>query len=264
MVHEIIQTYYRNTQILDKLAIFFNNNLLQHTDSLNYLLQRGISKKAIEEFRIGYDINALSLQTFIEKENISLESLSEIGVLTKNEDNSYYDRFADRIIFPILDIKGLVASFSGRVWQESDERAKYINGSLSSTYQKSLTLFGLFQALYDIQKNNLVLVTEGNVDVITCHVKDIKIAVATCGSAFTKEHFQLLKMFVNRFIFCFDNDESGRKSTEKVKGLLKDEKTIKVGYLNIEGVKDLDLFIQVNGAAKLKEIIKEFSNELVF
>jgi len=260
----IVKRYYSKTQILLKLANYFNRNLLFDQKALNYCLNRGLTKKGIDSFLIGYDINASSLQNFIEREKLDPEILINLGFLSKNEDNSYYDKFSKRIVFPVFDIKGNVMGFSGRIWKKGDTRSKYVNCALSSIYQKSLAVYGLFHSIYDILISNLVIIVEGIFDVSTCHQEGIKIAVSSCGTSFMKEHFLILRQFTNRFIFCFDNDTGGNVAIEKVKKLLNNEKGIKVGYLKIEGAKDPDEFIQKYGSEYLKSSILELEKELIF
>jgi len=261
IVDDIVKRYDDKVKILNKIAKFFNRNLFFNKNALDYCtINRGFTKKSIDDFLIGYDTD--KLLEFIEKEKINFEYLIELGVLSQNKNNSYYDKFSGRIIFPVFDLKGNIIGFSGRIWQSGDNRSKYVNSTLSTVYQKSLSLYGLYQALNDIIESNLVLVVEGNSDVITCHQEDIKITVSSCGTSFTEEHFLILNQFTNRFIFCFDNDESGKKSIERVKKLLSTKKDIKTGYLKIEGPKDLDEFIQNYGSNSLKESILKLESQL--
>ncbi len=262
IINDIVAKYNDKVNVLRKLAKFYNRNLLFNQEALNYCaVNRGFTKKSIDNFLIGYDIK---LFDFIEKEKIDPEVLVQIGILSKNEDGSYWDKFSDRIIFPIFDLKGNVISFSGRTWKKKDEKSKYINSSLSTVYQKSLSVYGLYQGLTDIIESNLVLIVEGNPDVVTCHQEDIKIAVSACGTSFMEEHFLILRQFTNRFIFCFDNDKGGEKSIERIKELLSDKTNIKVGYLKIDGAKDPDEFIYKYGAYSLQKSILNLESRLTF
>lgn len=263
IVDDIVKRYDNKTNILQKLARFFNRNLLFNQSALNYcLIDRGWKKSSIDEFLIGYDDN--KLQEFIKREKIDIDFLVRIGVFSKNADGTYYNKFSKRVIFPIFDLKGNIAGFTSRVWKDNDTRSKYVNTSLSDVYQKSLLVYGLYQAVYDILMSNLVLVVEGNPDVISCHQEDIKIAVSACGTSFMDEHFLILRQFTNRFIFCFDDDEGGEKSIVRIKEMLKDKKDIKVGYLQIDGVNDLDELIREFGADSLKKSILNLESKLQF
>lgn len=264
LVDKIIENYISKSKILEKLFHSFHRNLIYNKEVFNYCQDRGITKKSIDMFCLGYDSGSSFLQNIIDVEHISYELLEEFGIIVKNDEEDFYiNKLSNRIIFPIQDIKGNYTGFSARIWKEGDKRPKYINSNLSELYQKSLTMYGLYQSIYDISMYNLVLIVEGNIDVISCHQEGIKIAVATCGSIFKKEHLLLLKQFTNRFIFCFDNDEAGKRATEKARELLKDEKDIKIGYLQVGGTKDLNEFLQKGDKSSIINSLKEFDLELV-
>lgn len=260
IINDIVTRYENNTKLLNKLALFFNRNLLLDQKALDYcVINRGFNKKSIDSFIIGYNVR---LQTFIDREQIDPEVLIKVGVLLKNDDGSYYDKFSNRIIFPFFDLKGDVVGFTGRLWKENIKKGKYIHSSLSTIYQKSLNIYGLYQALSSIVESNLVFIVEGNPDVITCHQEDIDITVSVNGTSFMEEHYLILRQFTNRFIFCFDADEGGEKGIEKIKELLNDEDDIEVGYLKLEGAKDPDEFINKFGSSFLKESILKLESKL--
>jgi len=262
IIDDIFKNYNKKLQVFQKLTKFFNKSLLYDLDASNYLLNRGLTKSTIETFSIGYDKSASSLQQFIEKENIDIVDLEELGVLTKNEDGSYYDKFVRRIIFPVFDLKGNVIAFSGRVYKKDDNRSKYITSNLSEVFQKSLSLYGFYQSLQNIIKYKAVFIVEGNIDVNMCYQEGIKITVGPFGTSFMEEHFLLLKQFADTFIFCLDNDEGGKKSEERIRKMLENETDTKIGYLHLEGVKDPDEFIQNYGITPLVNTIIEMKNEL--
>lgn len=261
-VDDIVKNYNNKLQILQKLTKFFSRNLLFNKEALNYCLDRGLTKNTIDTFYLGYDESALSLQNFIEREKIEARELESLGILKRNDDGSYYDKFVKRIIFPVFDLKGNVIALSGRVYKKDDVRSKYIVSNLSEIFQKSLSLYGLYQSLDNIIKYKVVFIVEGNIDVNMCYQEGIKITVGPFGTSFMKEHFLLLKQFANTFIFCLDNDEGGKKSEERIKKMLENEIDIKIGYLHLEGVKDPDLFIQNYGITPLMNSIIELKNEL--
>jgi len=253
MVDKIIQEYSIKCSVIDKFTTFFQRSLYSNQDVLNYCVNRNINKESLERFRIGYDPGVIALQNFIDEEKFDVNLLTELGILTENTDSSYYDKFSKRIIFPILDLKGNPIAFSGRVWKKGDERCKYITSNLSILYQKSLTLYGLYQALSFIKQYNLVVIVEGNIDVISCYSKGLNCIVALCGTAFMEDHLLLLKQFTNRFIFCQDNDSAGDKSISRIHKLVDQRQDIKVGYLSLKDIKcdselkikDLDDFVQI-------------------
>lgn len=244
---------------LNKIAVFYQQQLERFKAPLYYCRGRGILDTAIQDFAIGYDPGGDFLINFLKREEIDWE---KFNLLSVNEGGSLYNPQANRLIFPIHSLTHNVIGFSGRVWQADDERSKYYNSALSPVYQKSLTLYGLSSAAHTIGMENYALVVEGNVDVITCHSNNLKTAVATCGSAFTREHLQLLNLFTDRVIFCFDNDESGKKTQLKMQEVFKDEKKVKIGYLNISEVKDIDEFIRQFGSQPILTEIEQLLEEM--
>lgn len=264
-INVIVNNYYKKTDILYKLAKFFNNRLLYNKKAFDYCnVTRGFVKKTIDTFLIGYGEGSLYLHTFIENERIDINDLVNLGIFSLNEDGSYYNKFNKRIIFPIFDLKGNVVALSGRIFKEDDTRHKYIISNLSEIFQKSLNLYGLYQNLENIIKYKLAVVVEGNVDVITCYQEGIKVVVSSLGTSFLKEHFKLLSQFVKVILFCFDNDEAGMKAKEKVKELLSyiNKDDIKIGYLQLLGAKDPDEFINKFGVTPLMNSIVNLYNSL--
>jgi len=262
IIDDIVKNYNTKLQILQKLTKFFSRNLFFNKEALDYCLDRGLTKSSIDTFQIGYDESVSSLESFIEREKTEVQDLDSLGILTKNDDGSYYDKFVKRIIFPVFDLKGNVIALSGRVYKKDDSRSKYITSNLSEIFQKSLSLYGLYQSLQNITNYKTVFIVEGNIDVNICYQEGIKITVGPFGTSFMKEHFLLLKQFANIFIFCLDDDEAGKKSEERIKKMLENEKDVKIGYLHLEGVKDPDLFIQKYGVTPLMNSIIELKNEL--
>ena len=262
IVDNVLNKYYEKVLQAQKLAKFFNESLYLDSEALEYVTGRGLAEATINTFCIGYDVSASSLQRFIEKENVDIYDLVELGILTQNKDDSYYDKFVRRIIFPVFDIKGNIIAFSGRVYKKNDDRSKYIVSNLSNMFQKSLSLYGLYQSLDRIIKYKTVFIVEGNVDVNMCYQEGIKITVAPFGTSFMKEHFLLLKQFADTFIFCTDNDDAGRKSEEHIRKMLVNETDVKINYMHLDGVKDPAEFIQKFGVESLTEAIVNIRNSV--
>lgn len=238
VIDDAISHYNIGVISLNKIAIFYNEILLSNEEILQYCFNRGITIEDIREFRIGYADKSNLLQDLIEKESINILILEEAGILIKDT-NNYYMNFYKRLMFPIFDLCSNVSGFSGRVLEKISKR-KYINSHLSFLYQKSLVLYGLYQAYPHIQQQNTVLIVEGNTDVITCHRYGIKIAVCANGTSFMEDHFLLLKQFTNRFIFCWDNDTGGKRAKNRMLELTKNMSDIKVGFLDLQNLENLD------------------------
>ena len=261
MIASIIENYNKKVKILNNLSHFFSKRLLYTQKPLDYCLDRGFTKDTLDTFYLGYDIG---VQDFLDRENEGIEEdLIKLGILTENEDNTLYDKFYDRIIFPIFDISGNVVGLSGRIWKKEDLRSKYIISNNTDIFQKSLNLYGLYQCLSNIIKYKTVLIVEGNVDVISCYQEGIKITVSPFGTSFMKEHLLLLKQFADIFIFCLDADKGGEKSVVRIKKLMIEE-NVKAGFITLDKrYKDPDIFIKQNGVTSLMENIIDIRNELM-
>jgi len=142
-----------------------------------------------------------------------LEAAHKLGLLKQGKNNSWYDGFRNRIIFPIADYNGRIIGFSSRALE--NDGAKYINSSESLIYKKSASLFGLNAALPSIRKEDMAILVEGNFDLLSLHQHGITNAVATLGTALTDSHIKLLKRFTGTIVIAFDGDDAGRKAAMK-------------------------------------------------
>ncbi|MBS83441.1 MAG: DNA primase [Gammaproteobacteria bacterium] len=192
---------------------FFSNNLQNNKKAKDYLLSRGITDDLIEKFDLGYANDSWDgLMKELQKKNLIKDAL-EVGVLVKNKDK-IYDRFRDRVIFPIKNTQEKVIAFGGRTLNKS-ESAKYINSPESKIFFKSAQLYGLFQAKNSITKNDKVIIVEGYTDVLALHKNNFNYSIATLGTAFTKSHFNKIMKYTKNIFFCFDGDEAGKKAAWK-------------------------------------------------
>jgi DNA primase len=187
----------------------------------DYLAKRGVSSDIIETFRIGYAVDDWgNLFDFLRKRNYSDAEIFAAGFCIKKERGSgYYDRFRNRVMFPILDHNGRTCGFTGRTLSP-DEPAKYVNTPQTDIYNKSAIVFALHQAKNEIRKNDFVVVVEGQMDAVSCHQYGFKNTVASSGTALTKEQLQLLKRFTNNIYFALDADAAGQKATDRGNDLL--------------------------------------------
>lgn len=208
---------------------------------LKYLSDRGISTESIREFRLGYAPEGWSnVFNFLLEKGFSPEDILGAGLIIDKGigANRYYDRFRDRIMFPIQDSFGKVVGYSARVAPGGDEsQAKYINTPETGVYHKSKALYGIFQAKQEIKAKNSVLLVEGNLDVIASHQAGIKNTVAVSGTALTSEQLDILKRYTENIKMFFDMDSAGqtaaRRSTE-----LCFEKGMTPSIVSLEDAKD--------------------------
>ena len=189
---------------------------------LKYLSDRGISTDSIRQFRLGYAPEGWNnIFNFLLQKGFSSEDILGAGLIIDKGigANRYYDRFRDRIMFPVQDSMGKVVGYSARVAPGGDEsQAKYINTPETGVYHKSKALYGIFQAKQEIKAKNFVLLVEGNLDVIASHQAGIKNTVAVSGTALTSEQLDILKRYTENIKMFFDMDSAGqtaaRRSTE--------------------------------------------------
>lgn len=205
-------TLYR---INKEAALYFRKILLSEEGKLarTYLLKRGLDLKTIDIFKIGYAPQGIrNLFGYMRKKGISIELLEKVGLLRVNSEGSFIDLFRDRLIFPILDIKGRVIGFGGRRLRDREEIPKYVNSPESTLYHKGSYLYGLNLSREAILKEDSCIVVEGYLDMILPYQAGFKNIVACLGTALTPLQVRLIKRYTRNVLFLFDSDEAGRSS----------------------------------------------------
>ena len=250
-IPETSDTKYDNHNKLLKINNFvlsiFENNLKKNVNALNYLKSRNISEKEIEFFNIGFANDGWDNITKTLKEKKITKEGIELGLLTENN-NKIYDRFRNRIIFPIKNTMGNVIAFGGRLLDSKNnntnlsEPAKYINSPESKLFYKSSQIYGLFEARQSISKANRIIVVEGYTDVIALHINGFKNVVATLGTAFTKSHLNKILRYTKNITFCFDGDKAGKSAAWKalVNSLSEIRDIINIEFIFLPDGKDPD------------------------
>lgn len=242
-----IYNHYLNT----KLAI----------DAKEYLTKRKITDEIIDMFEIGYaPSNNILLKAF-EKMNFNKVSMYESGLVI--ESNAGYDRFSNRIMFPLHDANGRVVGFSGRIYQPSQNESKYMNSPESDIFIKGETLYNYHRVIEETRQAGFVIITEGFMDVIALYKAGIKNAVAIMGTALTKGHVSLLKRLSKTVYLCLDGDKAGKNATIKsIDILLHEGFTIKV--VDLPESLDPDEFLDKKGGDELESLIKNPLSSLDF
>ncbi|PID51940.1 MAG: DNA primase [Candidatus Moraniibacteriota bacterium] len=205
---------------LDLSAQFYEKQLWDGVGkggALSYLRDRGLSDEIIKKFRIGYVPNGWNyIDQFLISKGFDNELATEIGMLIKKEQGRYYDRFRNRIMFPISDAMGRVIGFTARVMPDDDQtQAKYINTPESFLYHKGTVLYGIHHARQVIKQKNNVVVVEGNMDVIAAMDAGIENVVAVSGTAMTEDHINILKRYAKHFTLFFDSDDAGMTAARR-------------------------------------------------
>jgi DNA primase len=218
--------------LMEEATTWFQAQLSQNPAAREYLQQRGLSADIISRFGIGYapsgwDNLGRKLAAYGE------EKLLATGMATQNEAGKVYDRFRERIMFPIRDKRGRVIGFGGRVL--GNDTPKYLNSPETEIFHKGSELYGLFEARQHTRKLERLLVVEGYMDVIALAQYGITYAVATLGTATTPEHVRLLFRTVPEIIFCFDGDRAGKQAAwralENALPELQDDKNVRFLFL---------------------------------
>ena len=246
--------------LLDQASQYFQHQLNQASTkekAKRYLQQRGLSAEIITRFLIGYAPPGWDnlIQHFSQLPKAT-EQLEKAGVVVYNEEKDrHYDRFRDRIMFPIRDMRGRVIGFGGRVL--GDEKPKYLNSPETETFHKGRELYGLYEARQSNRQLDRLLIVEGYMDVVGLAQHGINWAVATLGTATSEQHIVRLFKLVPEVIFCFDGDQAGRKAAERALNislpLMEDGKSIRFLFLP-EG-EDPDSLIQKEGQAAFEQRI---------
>jgi DNA primase len=201
--------------LLERVADYYQEQLRSHpqaSQAIDYLKQRGLTGDVAARFNIGYAPPGWeNLAAALNADNTVRKQLLELGLtVERDKGDGAYDRFRDRIQFPIRDRRGRTIGFGGRVLDDSTP--KYLNSSESPVFHKGQELYGLFEARRAVRKLERILVVEGYMDVVALAQFDINYAVATLGTATTHEHLERLFRTVPEVVFCFDGDRAGREA----------------------------------------------------
>lgn len=238
-------------------ADFFREILKrQATDSpvRQYVLKRKLNLEILEEFQIGYAPNeweALSQQLL--KSHIPLDVAEEAKLVKKrNEGNGYFDLFRDRLMFPIHSPSGDVLAFGGRIIEQGEP--KYLNSPESPVFHKGKVLYGLAQTAKYIRSEDMVLVVEGYMDLVSLYQAGLKNVVATMGTAMTPEHAKLIKRLTPNVVVLFDGDDAGKMAAERSLPILLSQGLFPRG-LTLTEAKDPDEFVIKFGVDALKKQI---------
>jgi DNA primase len=254
-------------QVLSEAAIFFQKNLFSENSrkALSYLEGRKLSPEVINNFGLGLaPSEGTSFFGEFTQRGYSPASLLEAGLVIKSEtSNSYYDRFRDRIIFPVYDVRGRVIAFGGRIYREEQEPPKYLNSPETAVYIKGDNLYGLNLAKEKIRQLDEVIVVEGYLDAISLHQGGFQNTIAALGTAFTYNQAKLLSRFTKNILVAFDLDEAGLAASLKSIEITT-ELGLRPRVLSFAGFKDPDEFIRNQGPEAVQEAKKNARSWLEF
>lgn len=209
-VKKEVTKYKDDYDIYELSTKIYQNNLNASSGkmAMEYLEKRGITNDAIKKFRIGVSLSKSILVPYLKEKKYNVSKLIDLGIANEYE----RDKFQNRIMFPLFDLKGNVVAFSGRIYN-TDSESKYINTMETEIFKKGELLYNYHNARDNLKKTDYVIVMEGFMDVIRASIVGIDSCVATMGTALTKEHVNLLKKITDNIILCFDGDKAGEKAT---------------------------------------------------
>ena len=241
-------------------TLFYENNLqsTQGTLAKNYLLKRGISNETIKLFKLGFALESWdSLINHLRQKSVSLLHLDKAGLVVPKDGGGFYDRFRNRIIFPIFDVKARSLAFGARVLDNS--LPKYINSPETAVYVKGKNLYGLNLAKEAIRENDYVVIVEGYLDLIIPFQYGIKNIVASLGTALTADQARLIKRHTQNVVMVYDADQAGEMAALRSLDIfVEEEMNVKVASLP-QGF-DPDTFVRKYGAEQFKGLIESAEN----
>ena len=209
----------KDYEIYDYACKIYQNNLYTSSgkSAIEYLTNRKIDKDTIKKFKIGLSLNKSIITEYLVNKNYDITRLIDLGL---TNDRSQ-DKFLNRIMFPLFDLKGRVVAFSGRIYNTKSD-SKYINTMETDIFKKGNLLYNYHNAKDSLKKTDYVIVMEGFMDVIRASTIEVNNCVATMGTAFTKEHIELLRKMTDNIILCFDGDKAGEDATVSSLKMLED------------------------------------------
>ena len=241
---------------INEIAADFYSNLLHSPEgaaALNYLKKRGMSPETIRAFRLGYAPDKWDgLLNYLRSKNIPLSLIEKAGLIIAKDNQGYYDRFRQRIIVPISDVRNRVIAFGARVLDNS--LPKYINSPETAVYSKSKALFGLSLSKEAIVAQDCAVIVEGYFDLIAPFQAGITNIAASCGTALTTEQVRLLKRYSRNIVMIYDADDAGQSATMRSLEMLAEE-DMNVKVVRLEKGYDPDAYIRHSGPEGFRDLI---------
>jgi DNA primase len=235
------------------VARFYFNNLYKTNKAIEYFRNRGISSSTMRKFGLGYAPDGWkNTLNYMKTKGYSELDLLNCGLVVKGKNNSIYDRFRERVIFPIFDYSGKVIGFGGRVLDDS--KPKYLNSPETKLFKKGINLYGLNFVLKSKENKKTIIIVEGYMDCITLHQFGFNNVVASLGTALTEKQAKLLRKHFEKVVISYDADLAGQNATQRGLEVLRKE-GFDLRILEIPEGKDPDEFIRNNGTLAFKQLI---------
>lgn len=266
---EQYQSRYRQQERLWALhkeaARFFHSQLYAPVGraALEYAFGRGMSKSILTTFGVGYAPDTWdSMVKAMRAKGYTEQELKDSGLVTVSQKNgNLFDRFRDRLMFPIIDVRGNVIGFGGRIISNDKDTAKYLNSPETMIFNKRKNLFGLNLAK-KTKQDHLILV-EGNIDVVALHQYGFDNAIASLGTSLTEEQAALMTRYTDQVVLIYDGDKAGQNATQRAIPIL-EKAGLQVKVLQIKDAKDPDEFLKKFGADKFKILLEGSANRVEY
>lgn len=249
------QTLFDLSEKATSFFIFQLENSKTGKEAKEYLLKRGMKEETIKDWKLGYAPTAWQgLTDYLIGQGFKREDIVEAGLAVQS--SKLFDRFRGRIMFPIFDLNSQVIGFTGRIFGENKDEAKYLNTPNTLLYDKSKALYGMNKAKMEIRKNDACVLVEGNVDCIMSHQSGVKNCIAVSGTALTPIHLGIIKRYSSNLILAFDMDMAGNNATKKgIDMAINNNFGVKV--IGMSSKKDPADIILEEGSESWKKIIQE-------
>ena len=246
-------------------ARFFHSQLYAPVGraALEYAVGRGMNKAVLTSFGVGYAPDSWdSLVKAMRAKGYTEQELKDSGLVTVSQKNgNLFDRFRDRLMFPIIDVRGNVIGFGGRIIKNDPNAAKYLNSPETLIFNKRKNLFGM--NLAKKTKENCLILVEGNIDVVSLHQYGFDNAVASLGTSLTEEQAALITRYAEQVVLIYDGDKAGQNATQRAIPIL-EKAGLQVKVLQLKDAKDPDEFLKKFGADRFRMLLEESSNRVEY
>lgn len=238
---------------------FFYNNLEKSEQAKEYMIKRKLSYHTVRKFGLGFALDDNGLYKYLKEKGFKEEDMLATGLVGKTEKGYLYDKFKNRLMFPIFDVRGRVVAFGGRALASHEELKaqhipKYVNSPENLIYTKGRHLYGLNLAKKNSEKMKRILVVEGYMDVISPHQAGITSVVASLGTALTEAQGKLIRQYAEEVVLSYDSDAAGQKAI--MRGLeIMQSLGVMAKVLQMEGAKDPDEFVLKYGPERFEKLI---------
>ncbi len=246
--------------MMEQLAGFYHRVLTESAAGKagkDYLEKRNLLGDAAASFRLGFAPDMWdSTLKWAAKHKFSTAQLEAAGMVVKSakSDSGYYDRFRNRLMFPIRDLQGRIIGFSGRVLKSDEKSAKYVNSPETPLFSKSHVLYGLYEARKHLVESREAIICEGQIDVIRCHEAGFTSAVAAQGTAFSEDHSRLTRRYADSVVICFDSDTAGQTAAIRTAQVFMSGGLV-VRIASLPEGEDPDSFISKQGPESFRSIL---------